>query len=315
MLWARRSEEGGSTSADAEENSAEAPDPRSEKRMFGTMFRAGKSPERESPIHASTFQRITTMYDNIQLAKSLRNESEARRAAAAAAEEERRQQMAERVMGQRKLKESISQKRELLRQAKMKGKREQRLREAEWETQRVADQRKYERLARVNVKAAKELDARLDKAEAEQDRLERQEATAMKIKTRELLNRRQQEQIAANRAVVEALRTAKMTGRERAQQKLESKREAVEAEARTEQERMRRRREINSRKFFEKASNTKLEVVKVPRASLAPPCARRRASRAALPASVPCPARLLFQRATLRLPPGPPTSVASLVYP
>ena len=94
----------------------------------------------------------------------------------------------------------------------------------------------------MNVKAAKELDARLDKAEAEQDRLERQEATAMKIKTRELLNRRQQEQIAANRAVVEALRTAKMTGRERAQQKLESKREAVEAEARTEQERMRRRR-------------------------------------------------------------------------
>jgi len=251
--------------ASPDEGSPSRKSPTGKRRAFKTAAGHAKdsSPPRESSLQASSFQRITTLYDNLKVAQKVKEEKEARRSARVAEKEERRRKMAERIKEERKLQESIKVKRDALRDTRIKSKREQRDMEAQWEEQRNADEKSHRNAARINVMEAKALDARLDKQEEEQDAKERQEGTEAKQESRSLLLQRRKEMLERKRAVVEAIREATMQGRDQSRQTVESRREAVKKAEHAHQDRLRSQREVNRTRFFDKASKTKLEVVKV----------------------------------------------------
>ena len=223
--------------------------------MFSAASTSGQHP-RGSDLHASAYQRIATVYDNVQVAQTIKKENIERHRAAQFATETRRLEMTEKVQNERKQQNEIRAKQEAIRDRKLKSKRAQRQLKAVWERQREERDSKHFITARAKVIEDKQVDERLDIQEELQNAKERAESSAAKAASRALLVQRRQQTLDSNRACVLALRVASINGREHTAREVESKRERVQRSQVSERGKLRQQREINNDDFLEKATKT-----------------------------------------------------------
>eukprot|EP00966_Prymnesium_polylepis_P263338 6082623-Prymnesium_polylepis.1 len=172
-----------------------------EKRMFATFAKEAEPPKRGSDMHASTFERMAMLCDNLELGREGRMKHEERLAQKAAADEEHLKKLAERVASDRKLRQSIKTSREIVHDQKVRSRQEHQQQRQAWDEQRTADYAEGLDAMRKHVRERAAMVAKMDKAEADQDAAERAEATSTKQAHRELLEQKSQERLAAKRAV------------------------------------------------------------------------------------------------------------------
>eukprot|EP00325_Prymnesiales_sp_UTEX-LB-985_P014612 CAMPEP_0174759666 /NCGR_PEP_ID=MMETSP1094-20130205/108385_1 /TAXON_ID=156173 /ORGANISM="Chrysochromulina brevifilum, Strain UTEX LB 985" /LENGTH=331 /DNA_ID=CAMNT_0015965603 /DNA_START=107 /DNA_END=1102 /DNA_ORIENTATION=- len=166
----------------------------------------GRAPQRESTLQNSTFMRWQVGEENRKKADEHRKEQERLKAEKDALDAKRREHAAKLKADALALRENNRAIKEAQQQNSQAIGREQRAKEAEWQEKREANAQNAHAQGRKLVEATKERQKRMDKAEANQDKVEREEGQRMDRALEQAFKAEKQEILEAKRAKVAAVK-------------------------------------------------------------------------------------------------------------
>jgi hypothetical protein len=221
------------------------------------------SPTRESDLPVGAYSRFTVQYDNNLAAKACREEKQLRKGMALAEQQEKIAERARRVQEDRGTIDKIRQLQQQRAESKQAAKREQREMEARWEELRIERQKRFEEQARERVLEFKAMDAKLDKAEAEQDEREREEAKEAKLALQEAAEEMRQKREAHNQALADRARKEKKVRIQKKKAKAKQLAAQREAGRNADLSSMAAKREANQKKHLEQVAAKKKSVIQI----------------------------------------------------